>query len=454
MFDRPLLLPLTYGCRPSLIPVASVSRQTKAPYPDPDRGHTNPVAGASGPDRRSPAAGLTTPGDGHVRLVRVRLMLRRVAVVGVVAAAAAIGGDHRPSTSAQAPARDPWLRPFSPTSIWNMPIGSGAQYVDAGLPEPELARLDVVILRRLSADDPAQPLVEPGDWRNRCSGTEPTGVWLNIPDDLVIEDADDDNTPNNTAALLSPDGRTLVNTNALARCTPGGPIFGWQTGNPAIDRTDLYGDGRLGSHGASKLSAIGGAIRPGELSGEVPIQHALDLLVWGEHMHWDGDGYRWPAESADSYAAEEYRGDNPHVQMGSLLAIPPDVAADDLDITTDVGRRLFTALQDYGGYITDDAAWNAGYVSVDEAAIGTFPWGDPEQDDLERLFDALHVVTNSGPDSIGGGGEPRRPLLAEVRPGEAQPGEVRPTSDASAEPPRGAPRDAFVVVARRWLGVL
>jgi hypothetical protein len=342
-------------------------------------------------------------------------------------------------------ARDPWLRPFASTSIWNMPIGSGAQYADAALPLAGAMGLDRIVLRRLSASDPSRPLIRPGTWRERCTGTIATGVSLPIPDGWIVPDATQRadgswSTPNYVAALLLPDGRTLVNTNAVARCDEGGPIFGWQTGNAMIDRTDLYGDGRFGSHGASRLSGIGGAIRPGELSGDAPVRHALDLLVWSKHLHWGGDGYRWPAAAADSYASSSYAGSNPEVQMGSLLAIPPWMTASSLGVSTPVGLKLFAAMQDYGGYVTDDSAWATNYISVDQAAIGTFAWGGAEEAEMKRIIEAAHVVVNNGPTSVGGGGTPRQPLLPEL----AAPG-------ATTASPATAPSLSFVATASRWL---
>jgi hypothetical protein len=318
-------------------------------------------------------------------------------------------------------ARDPWLRPFRSGSIWNMPIGSGAVYADAGLPRAGAMALDKVILRQLSASDPARPLVRPGSWTNRCSGTIGTGVSVNIPDGWIVPDAYQRadggwTTPNNVAALLLPDGRTLLNTNAVARCSAGGPVFGWQTGNAQYDRTDLYGDGRFGSHGASRLSGIGGAIRPGELSGSAPITHALDLLVWAKFLSYTNGGFRWPAAAADSYAASAYTGTRPETRMGSLLALAPALTPESLGISTAVGRKLFAAMQDYGGYITDDSAWDANYMSVDAAAVGTFSWGAAEQEDMRRIIDAASVVMNNSATSIGGGGTPRQPLLPELVP--------------------------------------
>ncbi len=345
------------------------------------------------------------------------------------------------------PARDPWLRPFTSTSIWNMPIGSEAQYVAANLPVTKHHALEHSYLMQTSADDPLRPIVRTGGWRDRCSGTERSGRSLHLPDGWMPRPVTDRATPNNPGVFLQPDGRTLYNLGAMGRCSATSPLYAqWPADEQHI--TDLYGDGRFGAHGASKLSQLGGAIRPGELTGDDPIRHALDLLVWSEHLYWGGSrpsSYRWPASGSDSYAGpERYRGTNPALRMGSLLALPPEVTPEQLSIDTEVGRKLFEALQDYGAYITDDSAWNATYLGVDSTAIGTFPWGDAERDDMAAMVAALHVVANNGPDAVGGGGTPRRPLLPALEPPG---GPEVPDDDA----PRSAPPPSDLVA---WNDVL
>jgi hypothetical protein len=102
--------------------------------------------------------------------------------------------------------------------------------------------------------------------------------------------------------------------------------------------------------------------------------------------------------------------------MGSLLALPPWLSPARLGVSTDVGQRLFAAFQDYGAYVTDDSAWDATYIGVQSEAIGTFPWGAAEQADMARMIQALHVVANNGPTSIGGGGVPRAPVHRPLTP--------------------------------------
>lgn len=71
---------------------------------------------------------------------------------------------------------------------------------------------------------------------------------------------------------------------------------------------DLKGDGLatgpIGTHGGSGMTAIGGTIRYGELSGSTHIRHTLALTMnmkkWGTKQGGNiTNGYRWPAISAE-----------------------------------------------------------------------------------------------------------------------------------------------------------
>lgn len=357
-----------------------------------------------------------------------------LALVAGVSATVSIVPTTAPVEGAVAQPRDPWLRPFTSDSIWNMPIGSGARFVDANLPLTKRQKLEQRYFVRTSQSDPARELFRPGSWRDRCSGTKSSGFTVNLPDGwMPTQVGPTGPTPNNAGVFLQPDGRTLFNFGAMGRCSATGPLYAhWPS--PEKFKTDLYGDGQFGAHGASKLSSLGGAIRPGDLTGTQPINHALDLLVWSQHLYWGGNkssSFRWPATDSDSYAGpERYQGTNPDLRMGSLLALPPSVNPASLGISTEVGQRLFDALQNYGAYITDDSAWDATHIGVDAEAMGTFTWGEAERGDMAKMVAALHVVANNGPNSIGGGGTPRRPLLPElVDPQQTTPSTTTTTPD-------------------------
>ena len=100
------------------------------------------------------------------------------------------------------------------------------------------------------------------------------------------------------------DGRTIKQTQPFSRCTVGGDA----TSEYLFTDQDIYGEGIAGAHGASGMSAIGGTIRLGELIPGGVIRHALKINLYcniNVALNMDGTpGYRWPAVSADGYAAD------------------------------------------------------------------------------------------------------------------------------------------------------
>jgi hypothetical protein len=324
--------------------------------------------------------------------------------------------------TAQPSKRDKFLWPFSSTSIWNMPIGSNAKYIPANIGKAHYAGVDQEYFFKLQAKDPMRPVYAPGAWgEGRCTGTQPVGISLPVPDNLIVKDASKKpfSTPNNASAFLMPNGKTLVQLGPLARCQPGGSIYGWRF----YRDEDIYGQGIGGSHFGSGLSAIGGSIRKGELTGKQPIRHALKVVIWGEkYLYYSSKvpGRRWPAELADGNAANQYHGKNPALVQGSLLAILPKVTAASLKLQTPAGKKLFSALQDYGAYVVDDAGWDGHHIAVEKGVPEEFKkaYGSNFEgtsgkfyDDYMKLFQALHIVDNNRPNNVGGGGK-RRAALA------------------------------------------
>ena len=325
--------------------------------------------------------------------------------------------------------RDPIQQPFASTSIWNTPIGSEAEYIDAQIDTAAHATAEVNYFYTLSADDPLRPVYAPGNWGpGRSTGTQYRNIALPIADDLLVPDATDKDTPNNAAAFLLPDGRTLIQLNPLTRDRVGGTITGWRSA-----AEDLYGDGIEGGQGGSGLSSLGGTLRQGELIGDEPIRHALKVNLFGQKYFSysqpsegtsGGQGFRWPATRADDYASlSTYGGSVPELAMGSLLAIPPEITSESLGLQTEPGRKLFDAFQDYGAYVADNTNWDAHAIAVEQSALEEFEayYGYDFEgtdglfyDDYMQLFESLHVVSNNGPDNIGGGGVPRVEPVSEL----------------------------------------
>ena len=113
--------------------------------------------------------------------------------------------------------------------------------------------------------------------------------------------------------------------------------------------------------------------------------------------------------------------------MGSLLAIHKDINLDanGLGLETEPAKILARTLQDYGGYIVDDAAWDVYAIATEHGPDGVVAdefeakWGfkfhEPNKNtpwarDMDRIFTNLYVINNNSPNAVGGGGTPRVPL--------------------------------------------
>jgi hypothetical protein len=345
---------------------------------------------------------------------------------GLVQQDFATGGQKDAKAPVANASRDPWLWPFAADSIWNMPIGSNAVYKPAGLQPAKHVGVDTQILLRTTAADPEREVLKSPSFKSRV-GTEPLGFRLRVPDDWTIPDAGSANpyglTPNACYAILLPDGKSVLQGTCICRPQPGGPVYlpGWTARPGNRQPISLTGDGlgKIGQ-GASGLSTLGGTLRKGELVGEDPIRHVIKLNPYAARFCFYSQeipGWRWPGHKADSYAAEEYKGTNRAVVMGSLLALKPDATPESLGIKTAPGRKLFHVLQDYGTYFAEDAHWDTWDLVVErdaekefEQAHGFSMKSETWRDEVNRLVIALQVIDNNGPQSIGGGGRPRQPL--------------------------------------------
>ncbi len=326
--------------------------------------------------------------------------------------------------------RDPLKWPFAKNSIWNMPIHNNALYVSAGIQDAANFEVDedVIIMT------PNEPLmtVETNytGWsaggNARCADQGPTLFSAPIPQSFIFSnDIWHGNTPNSGASILLTNGK-IKQTQPFAKC--GAALatsqYSWNE-NDCV----LTGECIVGAHGGSHLSAIGGALRVGELtSGE--IKHVLKINLWGKENFYKGNsGYRWPATTADGgyddpSSGNYYGGTNTEMRIGALLAIHKDavlesVVNNSLGIETEAGLIIARALQNYGAYTVDNTAWDTygliteigpnGRVSDEFKTLygldmnyysnPNIPWAR----DIKRLFSNLQVISNNSATTIGGG---------------------------------------------------
>ena len=319
--------------------------------------------------------------------------------------------------------RNPFYWPFAATSIWNMPIGSNAQLKPAGFGDEYWIGADTEYMVKTKSTDPVVKVYSPSSWGQRWPGDRPQGE-MHVPYNFILADASGNSTPNNCATFLMPDGRTLKQLEPCCRVVAGAQIVGWR-----YNDVDLFGDGIGGAHWGSGLSAIGGSIRKGELTSDEPIRHALKLNVWGKkYLYYDKSakiGYVWPADRHDSCAPsgdQAYGGTDPALRMGTLLTIPKNITAESLGLKTEIAKKIFYALQNYGCYIVDNSGWSCYDWSIEDgvdaevqAKYGYRTYASTTEnksyrDDTLKMIKSLHIVTNNSPTSIGGGGTPCKPL--------------------------------------------
>ena len=185
---------------------------------------------------------------------------------------------------------------------------------------------------------------------------------------------------------------------------------------------DAKGDATaLSSNGvrASGVPFMAGMIRNGELtSGE--IRHAL---VGGAPKSLIMEDYVWPGAAFDPDGEDITKRPSGCLEMGALLAIPPEVDIENIPGLSENGKVLARALQNYGWYCVDrgGAADAKPGISLqfDTQAWDMYEWlnGDGPEDDsrgeleLALIMPYLQRVTNNTPESIGGGGDYPEALL-------------------------------------------
>jgi hypothetical protein len=283
------------------------------------------------------------------------------------------------STTTTAPpvvsvSRDLTRWPFSSTSPWNTPLGSGAAYdaravvtLPGTTPWINRAQYSVPVVRAAATD----PLVT----IDVKSGTHPGLVTLRVPADAAPAAGTDAHL-----VVISPDGTRSSEfwTLDLTSHTAGVYL-----------PVDLSGPGTgLGWVRATGVSLLGGLIRKEETTS---IPHALAISLPYNIL---GSGHVWPAISDDDGGAPGF------VPEGSLLAIPPGTPRP--SGLSPLGGAIFDALSRYGAYVVDQTG----------AGTATF-YAEPTTDaksvsaginDMRTVMPLLRRVTNNTSSAVGGPG--------------------------------------------------
>jgi len=229
-----------------------------------------------------------------------------------------------------------------------------------------------------SNSNPIVNILLPGSWTNRASGTTLLGR-TNLPTSFVVPDATSSDMPNNPTIIYNSSTSAATYLNGMARPSAGGPIWGYIGSRPS-------------THGGSGLA--GGELTLAELNNN-NVNHALAIDVWGQkYLSSSNGGFVYPAYKADDgynspSSGNYYGGSISNLKMGSRLAIPAGVTADQLGITSSQGRALFKAMQTYGAIVVDNSAWDCLYINATPDTQNTIAAIKP---DIAKLFAALKIV--------------------------------------------------------------
>ena len=322
--------------------------------------------------------------------------------------------------------------PYAAGSIWNTPLGADAQLVPANLfpaaaPSAGVMSDDDYFIVTTAAD-PLTAWYSQGFWNStpHCDLFPWSRLVGNLhwPAAMTITAGG-----NNAAAILQPDGDSLVLTQPIYKCAADAPIL--SLFDAAHGTGSIRGDGTWGGHGGSALNAIGGSLRVGEvLPGGAPPRHVLKLQLWARDYYYGAAAganwstcYTWPALVCDGYfdsGPDAYGGKNPLLRPGSLLALPAAaLPALNATLRTEPARQIAWTLANYGGYLCDDtyadrATFNTEHGFSDQfvATWGLGPFearSGPWFEDVVTLFRALAIVASNSPSAPGGGGAPLQP---------------------------------------------
>jgi hypothetical protein len=306
--------------------------------------------------------------------------------------------------------RDPAQWPFAADSVWNTPIGAGAQFAAVQPGGMDLATGVMVVNASLShpilyatTNDPVGNLHVPGMTAPFATAPLPAALGTTPGGRHVF--------------LVLPDGVTVLEIHSPRRA-------GSDVRANSIVRADLRGSGvppEYRSATGSGLTPLGGSIRRGELKTGIP--HLIGAVVPLEAVtvRPDGIAHVWPAgwsQAGDANAAAQMaRTGNVHV--GSLLAIPPGVDIAKLAAPGTPAHAIVRAMQDYGVLVKDTFdgtyfnEWQREGAPHLVFCVEDLFNGDAPRDLAQQLAPAireLRVVANHGPSSIGGGGARRQPI--------------------------------------------
>jgi hypothetical protein len=299
-------------------------------------------------------------------------------------------------------------QPFAPSSIWNTPIGSNAQFQAASGAQTASIQhqagvntwigQDAIPIYQAKSTDPMATWSYDSrgtnaDWTFGNTSSMNGTFQMRTPTDVQFKTGD------GWAIIVSEDGQHYIET-----------WLGSKTGsnsfhaNYVVENT-VTGDGIANVPGAHEgiraagMSLMGGVVQKADLDAG-HIDHAVAMAISTTQAGSSSTPYVWPATTADSFSGS-YSGSIP---LGSLFAIPKDVDLTKIGITTAEGMALAKAYQNYGGYVTDTAGPNTLQLAYLEKGVSQTQV-DNLFKDMNAIRSHIELVTNNTASTPAGGGD-------------------------------------------------
>jgi hypothetical protein len=340
--------------------------------------------------------------------------------------------------------RDPSQTPFASTSVFNVPLGSGAQWQA----NPQLSSANAFINtadgsgynENIYTGTASDPLVTVTDTAG--AGGTPGTFQLHIP----------------ASAVPAPGGdETLAVDDTTTQTWYGFGGFQWTGANTATvnqgsDESDYGSDIAVAN---SNWDEGVGTLRESDLQAGT-IDHMLrmelptDMLMsYSKTSTTALAPYAWPQTAEDGFAINGNGGPaySGTIPFGVTAGIPAS-AVEPAAVAANAGANmLWKSLQDHGAMVRDSGgSGNTAIFQADQTVSQNDPLIQGMDQYSAQIMAATEVLTNQGPDSINGGGTPIVPL-------DPAPADT-PAAAAATAPVSIADNQASVTISRSQVSVV
>jgi hypothetical protein len=315
--------------------------------------------------------------------------------------------DSTSAGSTSSGTRDPSQTPFASDSVFNLPLGSNAQWQ----PNGQLSNADVFVnttqsgynenIYTGSANDPLVMVTSSG-----TNGGSQATYQVHIPSGAVPASGTD-----NTF--------TVDDTTSGTWYSFGG--FHW-TGSDTASASQASTEPDTGSgitQDGSNFDEGVGTLRESDLQAgtidhmlRIEIPTSMAEAVGGSFS--DLASYVWPQTQEDGFAVNG-NGGTPYsgtIPYGATIGIPQGTP-EPANVAANAGANmLWQALQDHGAMIRDTtgASGNNIVIQADQNVNSSDPLVQGMDQYGAQIMAATEILTNQGPNSVNGGGTPVVPL--------------------------------------------